>query len=178
MSRVGKLPVSFPTAVKVAVKDGGVSIKGPKGEILTPVPAGISCEVEGAKILVTRSDDTKQAKSSHGLTRALLANAVRGVTDGYKKELDIVGVGYKASVEGPRAVFALGYSHPIEFAIPKGITITVEKATHVTVTGFDRQQVGQVAAQIRSMRKPEPYKGKGVHYSDETIIRKAGKAAK
>lgn len=178
MSRVGKLPIAVPKAVKVSVKDGGVSVKGPKGEITTLVPPGISCEVEGATVLVKRAEDTKQAKSYHGLTRALLANAMRGVTEGYKRELDIVGVGYKAAVEGQKAVFALGYSHPIELPIPQGITITVDKATHVTVTGYDRQQVGQVAAQIRAMRKPEPYKGKGVHYSDETIIRKAGKAAK
>jgi len=178
MSRVGKLPIPVPSAVKVSVKDGGVTIKGPKGEITTPVPPGISCEIEGSTVLVKRAEETKQAKSFHGLTRALLANAVRGVTEGYKRELDIVGVGYKAVVDGQKAVFSLGYSHPIEFSIPTGVAITVEKATHVTVTGFDRQVVGQVAAQIRSMRKPEPYKGKGVHYSDETIIRKAGKAAK
>lgn len=178
MSRVGKQPVAIPGAVKVSVTEGAVQVKGPKGELSTPIPPGIACEVKGGNLVVTRSDDSKQQKAYHGLTRALVANAVKGVTEGYKRELDIVGVGYKASVEGQKAVFALGLSHPVEFAIPKGITITVEKATHVIVTGFDRQQVGQVAAQIRAMRKPEPYKGKGVHYSDETIIRKAGKAAK
>jgi large subunit ribosomal protein L6 len=172
------MPIPVPDAVKVAVTPEAVEIKGPKGVTVTPVPAGITCELSGAALLVKRADDTKQSKSFHGLTRALLANAVRGVTDGYKRELDIVGVGYKALLEGNKATFNLGYSHPIEFPIPEGIKLTVEKGTHVTVEGHDRQLVGQVAAQIRAMRKPEPYKGKGVHYSDETIIRKAGKAAK
>ncbi len=178
MSRVGKLPIPLPDAVKVDIKTGVVEVKGPKGTLQTPVPAGISCTVQEKELVVTRADDTKPQRSMHGLTRSLLANAVKGVTEGYKRELDIVGVGYKAVVEGDKAVFNLGYAHPITLSIPHGIQVAVEKSTHVVVTGYDRQQVGQVAAQIRAMKKPEPYKGKGVHYSDETIVRKAGKAAK
>jgi large subunit ribosomal protein L6 len=178
MSRIGKQPIPLPGAVKVGVHADRVEIQGPKGALSTPIPPGISCAVEGGHLVVSRAEDTKRARSFHGLTRALLANAVRGVHEGYKKELDIVGVGYKATVEGPKVVFNLGYSHPIEFPIPNGIQIAVEKSTHVTVTGYDRQQVGQVAAQIRAFKKCEPYKGKGVQYSDEVIKRKAGKAAK
>ncbi len=178
MSRIGKQPIPLPSAVKVGVHEDRVEIQGPKGSLTTSLPQGISCAIEGGHLLVKRAEDTKRARSFHGLTRALLANAVRGVHEGYKKELDIVGVGYKASVEGGKAVFNLGYSHPIEFPIPTGIQITVEKSTHVTVTGFDRQQVGQVAAQIRAFKECEPYKGKGVMYTGEVIQRKAGKAAK
>ncbi len=178
MSRVGKQPISLPGTVKVAVESGAVRVTGPKGSLDTPVPEGISCAVDGGSLVVSRGDDSKTSRSLHGLTRALLANAVKGVTEGFKRELDIVGVGYKATLDGNNVVFNLGHSHPITLAIPEGIQITVEKSTHVVVTGFDRQKVGQIAAQIRSYRKPEPYKGKGVHYSDETIIRKAGKAAK
>ena len=178
MSRVGKQPIPLPGTVKVAVEEGLVKVTGPKGSLATALPQGISCAVEEGRLVVKRADDAKQTRAYHGLVRALLANSVRGVTEGFKKELDIVGVGYKAAVEGSKAVFNLGHSHPIELPIPEGIQITVEKSTHVVVTGYDRQKVGQIAAQIRSFRKPEPYKGKGVHYSDETIIRKAGKAAK
>lgn len=178
MSRIGKMPIALPGAVKVAVKDGEVQVQGPKGTLLTPIPAGIDCVVEGTTLLVRRADDLKQTKALHGLTRALLANAVKGVTDGYKRELDIVGVGYKAAVDGQKAVFNIGYSHPIELPIPAGIKIAVEKNTHVVVEGFDKQLVGQVAAKIHSYKKPDPYKGKGVMYTGEKIIRKAGKAAK
>ncbi len=177
MSRIGKMPISLPDAVKVSVEAKMVKVSGPKGKLLTAVPNGITCSVKDGRIFVERGSDTKQAKAYHGLVRSLLSNAVHGVTEGYKKELDIVGVGYKASVEGNKAVFNLGYSHPINMVIPEGIAIEIQKATHVIVTGYDKQKVGQIAAQIRSMRKPEPYKGKGVHYSDETILRKAGKSA-
>jgi len=178
MSRIGKLPIPLPGAVKVAVTDGAVEIQGPKGKVTTPVPPGITCAVENQVLLVHRADDVKQTKAFHGLTRSLLANAVLGVTQGYKRELDIVGVGYKANVEGNKAVFNIGYSHPIELEIPAGIKITVEKNTHVVVEGYDKQLVGQIAAKIRGYKKPEPYKGKGVMYTGEHIIRKAGKAAK
>ena len=178
MSRIGKQPIPIPKAVKVAVGEGFVEIQGPKGKLATPVPALIGCRVEGQNILVARDNDTKPARALHGLTRALLANAVKGVTDGYKRELDIVGVGYKANVEGKKAVFNIGYSHPIELPIPDGIQITVEKNTHVTVTGFDKQLVGQIAAKIHAFKKPEPYKGKGVMYTGEVIRRKAGKTGK
>lgn len=177
MSRIGKMPIPFPDAVKISIGSDSVEVKGPKGSLTTALPKGISCAVEEHKIVIKRAEDTKQAKAYHGLTRSLLANAVQGVTEGYKKELDIVGVGYKAAVEGRKAVFNLGFSHPKELAIPEGVEITIEKATHVVVTGYDKQSVGEVAAVIRSMRKPEPYQGKGVHYSDETIRRKVGKAA-
>jgi large subunit ribosomal protein L6 len=178
MSRIGKQPIPLPSAVKANVLEGLVEVQGPKGKTVTPVPAGITCKVDGGILVVTRQEDTKQGRAFHGLTRALLANAVRGVSEGYKKELDIVGVGYKAALDGKKLNLSLGFSHPVDFLVPEGITITVEKNTHVTVTGHDRQQVGQVAAQIRAYRKCEPYKGKGVKYSDETVVRKAGKAAK
>ncbi len=178
MSRIGKQPIPLPSAVKVSIQEGFVEVQGPKGKTVTPVPAGISCAVDGGILVVSRQEDTKQGRSFHGLTRALLANAVRGVTEGYKRELDIVGVGYKAAVEGATLNLSLGFSHPVAFPIPPAITITVEKGTHVTVTGHDRQQVGQVAAQIRAYRKCEPYKGKGVQYTGEAVVRKAGKAAK
>ena len=177
MSRIGKMPVPFPDTVKISVGEESVEVKGPKGSITTALPRGISCKVDDGNVIVTRNDDTKQAKAYHGLTRSLISNAIQGVTEGYKKELDIVGVGYRASVEGKKAVFNLGFSHPKELEIPDGIEITVDKATHIVVTGYDKQMVGEVAARIRSMRKPEPYQGKGVHYSDETILRKVGKAA-
>jgi len=177
MSRIGKMPVPFPDTVNISVGEESVEVKGPKGSITTALPRGINCKVENGNAIITREEDTKQARAYHGLTRSLISNAVQGVTEGYKKELDIVGVGYKASVEGNKAVFNLGFSHPKELVIPDGIEITVDKATHVVVTGYDKQMVGEVAARIRSMRKPEPYQGKGVHYSDETILRKVGKAA-
>lgn len=178
MSRIGKMPIPIPGAVKVAVQDGTVEVQGPKGKLTTPVPDGIACALESGVLHVKRADDLKQTKALHGLTRALLANAVKGVTEGYKKELDIVGVGYKAAVEGKKVVFNIGYSHPIELPIPDGVVVAVEKNTHVVVEGFDKQLVGQVAAKIRSFKKPDPYKGKGVMYTGEHIIRKAGKAAK
>ena len=178
MSRIGKMPIALPAGVKVGVQPGAVEIQGPKGRLTTPIPPGIACAVEGGQVVVTRGDDSKQAKSFHGLTRALLANAVRGVHEGYKKELDIVGVGYKAALEGKKVVLNLGLSHPVEFPVPEGIQIAVEKNTHLVITGHDKQLVGQVAAQIRAYRKCEPYKGKGVMYTGEVIKRKAGKAAK
>lgn len=178
MSRIGKQPIPLPSAVKVSVLESSVEVQGPKGKTVTNIPPGISCKVDGGVLVVSRQEDTQQGRAFHGLTRALLANAVKGVVEGYKKELDIVGVGYKAAVDGNRLNLSLGFSHPVEFPIPTGITIAVEKNTHVIVTGHDRQQVGQVAAQIRAYRKCEPYKGKGVKYTEETVVRKAGKAAK
>jgi large subunit ribosomal protein L6 len=178
MSRIGKQPIPLPGAVKVNLLDGAVEVQGPKGRTVTSIPGGISCSVDAGVLVVTRQEDTKQVRAFHGLTRALLANAVRGVSEGYKRELDIVGVGYKAAIEGSKLNLSLGFSHPVEFPIPAGTTITVEKNTHLTVTGHDRQQVGQVAAQIRAYRKCEPYKGKGVKYTEEVVVRKAGKTAK
>ncbi len=177
MSRVGKQPIALPQKVTVEYRPGEVEVKGPKGVLKTLIPSGITCAEEDGKIQVNRKSDAKRHRAFHGLTRSLLANAVQGVSEGFKKELDIVGVGYKATVEGDKVSFNLGFSHIKVLTIPEGIEINVEKNTHVVVTGIDRQQVGQVAAQIRSFKKPEPYKGKGIKYSDEQIIRKAGKAA-
>jgi large subunit ribosomal protein L6 len=178
MSRIGKQPIPLPSAVKVNIGEGSVEVQGPKGKTVTPVPTGITCAVDSGVMVVSRLEDTKQCRAFHGLTRALLANAVKGVSEGYKKELDIVGVGYKAALEGQKLTLNLGFSHVVEFPVPDHITIAIEKGTHLVVTGHDRQEVGQVAAQIRGYRKCEPYKGKGVKYSDETVVRKAGKAAK
>ena len=175
MSRVGKKPIPLPKGVKVAIGEE-LEVQGPKGKLKVPVPPGIHVRQAEGNLEVIRDGD--QYAALHGLTRALAANAVQGVSAGFVRELDIVGIGYRADIKGRVATFTLGYSHPIEFPIPKGIQITVEKATHVTVTGFDRQQVGQVAAQIRGFKECEPYKGKGVMYTGEVIQRKAGKAAK
>lgn len=178
MSRVGKKPVTLPKGVKVTVSGAEATVEGAKGTLKCPIPAGITLEVAGETVNLLRADDEAQTRAYHGLTRALLQNAVTGVADGWKKELDIVGVGYRAAMEGSKLVLALGYSHPIHYEAPKGITIAVEKQTHITVSGSDRQLVGQVAADIRKFRKPEPYKGKGVMYTGEVIRRKAGKTGK
>ena len=178
MSRVGKKPVTLPKGVKVTVNGAEATVEGAKGSLKCPIPAGITVEVAGETVNLLRADDEAQSRAYHGLTRALLQNAVTGVAEGWKKELDIVGVGYRASMEGAKLVLALGYSHPIHYEAPKGITIAVEKQTHIIVTGSDRQLVGQVAADIRKFRKPEPYKGKGVMYTGEVIRRKAGKTGK
>lgn len=178
MSRIGKQPIPLPSAVKVSLHEGSVEVQGPKGKTITAVPAGITCVVDAGVLVVSRQEDTKQGRAFHGLTRALLANAVKGCSEGYKKELDIVGVGYKAALDGSKLTLNLGFSHVVEYPVPEHITIAIEKGTHLVVSGHDRQQVGQVAAQIRGYRKCEPYKGKGVKYSDEIVVRKAGKAAK
>jgi large subunit ribosomal protein L6 len=170
--------VALPKGVKVTVHGAEAVVEGSKGSLRCPIPAGISVAVEADSIQVSRSSDGAQARAYHGLTRALINNAVQGVTAGWKKELDIVGVGYKAAMEGSCLRLDLGYSHPINYDAPAGITIGVDKTTHLTVTGIDRQLVGQVAADIRKFRKPEPYKGKGVMYTGEVIRRKAGKTGK
>jgi large subunit ribosomal protein L6 len=175
MSRIGKKPIPVPKGVTVTVKSGAVEVKGPKGTLSQPVPAGIKFEVQGPELMASPERADPQLSKFHGLARSLVANAVTGVTDGFKKELDIVGVGYRAELKGKQAVFALGYSHPIVFDIPNGIDIAIDKQTHVTVTGIDRQLVGQVAANIRLMRKPDPYKQKGVRYMGEVLKKKVGK---
>ena len=175
MSRIGKKPISIPKGVKVDVKPGAVEIQGPKGKLLQPLPPGIGFEVSGENLQAKTLKDDPQLGKFHGLARSLVANAVRGVTEGFRKDLDIVGVGYRAELKGKQVVFALGYSHPIVFDIPAGIDIAIDKQTHITVTGIDRQQVGQVAANIRRMRKPDPYKQKGVRYTGEQLKKKAGK---
>lgn len=178
MSRIGRKEIPVPKGVAVSHDGNVVTVKGPKGTLTTAVVPGISVKIENNVVQFTRTEDDGKMRGFHGLMRALVANNVRGVVDGFKKELDIVGVGYRAEVKGKEVVFQLGYSHPVRFAIPAGIEIVVEaKSGHITVTGIDKQKVGQTAAEIRSLRKPDPYKGKGVKYSDEVIRRKAGKAA-
>jgi len=178
MSRIGKKPVALPKGVKVTVHGAEAVVEGSKGKLSCPIPSGITLDVQADSITLSRPNDEARNRAFHGLTRALLNNAVLGVTDGWKKELDIVGVGYKAAMEGAKLRLDLGYSHPIFYDAPTGISIAVEKNTHITVTGTDRQLVGQVAADIRKFRKPEPYKGKGVMYTGEVIRRKAGKTGK
>jgi len=178
MSRIGKKPVTLPKGVKVTVNGAEAVVEGAKGTLKCQVPQGITLDIQADSIQVNRADDAPQTRAFHGLTRALLGNHVAGVTSGWKRELDIVGVGYKAAVEAGKLRLDLGYSHPIFYEAPKGISIEVEKGTHIVVNGIDRQLVGQVAADIRAYRKPEPYKGKGVKYTDEVIRRKAGKTGK
>src|SRR5437764_6405925 len=178
MSRIGKQPIELPKGVEVKPEGNRVTIQGPKGSLSTPLVAGIGLKVDKNVLQFTRADEEKKTRAFHGLMRALVANNVRGVSEGFKKELDIVGVGYRAEVKGREVVFQLGYSHPVRFAIPEGIDVVIDAKTgHITVTGTDKQKVGQTAAEIRSLREPDPYKGKGIKYSDEIIRRKAGKAA-
>ena len=175
MSRIGKKVIPIPKGVKIDVKPGTVEVQGPKGKLQQALPKGIGFEVEGDQLYARTLSDDPDLGKFHGLARSLVANAVRGVTEGFKKELDIVGVGYRAEVKGQQVHFALGYSHPVIFDIPNGIDIAVDKQTHVVVTGVDRQLVGQVAANIRRMRKPDPYKQKGVRYTGEALKKKVGK---
>ena len=174
MSRIGKKPITIPKGVTVKVLDGAVEVQGPKGKLTQRHPGGINFEMSDGHLVAKRGESPELAKF-HGLARSLIANAVSGVTDGFKKELDIVGVGYRAEVKGKQVIFALGYSHAVVFDIPTGIDIAIEKQTHITVTGVDRQLVGQVAANIRRLRKPDPYKQKGVRYTGEVLKKKAGK---
>jgi large subunit ribosomal protein L6 len=174
MSRIGNKPISIPSGVKVQLKDGAVDVQGPKGKMSVRLPNGIRFEQKDATLIAKR--ETEEHRALHGLARALVANAVSGVTAGFKKDLDIVGVGYRAEVKGKNVVLALGYSHPIEFPIPEGIQIGVEKQTHLTVTGADKNQVGQVAANLRRLRPPDPYKQKGIRITGERLKKKAGKA--
>ena len=174
MSRIGRKPIAVPSGVKVAVQAGRVEVQGPKGKLAVSLPPGIQVEQKDATLTAVRPSD--EYRALHGLARALVANAVRGVTEGFKKELDIVGVGYRAEVKGKAVNFALGYSHPIVFPIPEGITIAVDKQTHIVVSGPDKARVGQVAADIRALRPPDPYKQKGVRITGERLKKKAGKA--
>ena len=176
MSRVGRKVIVVPSGVKVSVKETEIEVQGPKGKLKTPVPPGIKFTLAGAELSCQRANDERQQRAFHGLARALAQNAIKGVTEGFSKDLDIVGVGYRAAVEGKKVVFALGKSHPVEFQIPEGIKIAIDKQTRVTVSGIDRQQVGQVAAEIRRLRKPDPYKQKGIRYVGEILKKKAGKA--
>jgi large subunit ribosomal protein L6 len=175
MSRIGKKPITVPKGVTVTVLDSAVEVQGPKGKLKQRVPSGINFELTDGHLVATRASTDPALAKFHGLARSLVANAVAGVTDGFKRELDIVGVGYRAEVKGKQVVFALGYSHAVVFDIPPGIDITIDKQTHITVIGVDRQLVGQVAANIRRLRKPDPYKQKGVRYTGEVLKKKAGK---
>ncbi|MSO50186.1 MAG: 50S ribosomal protein L6 [Acidobacteria bacterium] len=175
MSRIGKKPIPVPKGVTVNVSAGAVEVKGPKGSLKQPLPPGIKFELKGAELVATQEQEGKEWGKFHGLARSLVANAVAGVTDGFKRELDIVGVGYRAELKGSQVIFALGYSHPVVFDVPKGIDLVVDKQTHITVTGVDCQLVGQVAANIRRLRKPDPYKQKGVRYMGEVLKKKVGK---
>ena len=176
MSRIGKKPIPVPKGVTVKVDATGVDVKGPKGQMRQALPPGVEVALEDGALLAKRerADDKSLAKF-HGLARSLVANAVQGVTEGWKRELDIVGVGYRAELKGKQVHFALGYSHPVVFDIPAGIDVAVDKQTHITVTGVDRQLVGQVAANMRRLRKPDPYQQKGVRYMGEVLKKKAGK---
>jgi large subunit ribosomal protein L6 len=175
MSRIGKKPIPIPAGVKIAVHDGAVEVQGPKGKLRQALPPGIVFKQEDASLVARTAREDAELGKFHGLARSLVANAVQGVTEGFKKELDIVGVGYRAELKGKQIQFALGYSHPVVFEIPTGIDVAVDKQTHITVTGIDRQLVGQVAADIRRLRKPDPYKQKGVRYTGEVLKKKAGK---
>ncbi|WP_432548042.1 50S ribosomal protein L6 [Kineococcus sp. SYSU DK004] len=179
MSRIGRLPVQVPSGVDVTVDGPAVTVKGPKGTLSHTVPAPIAVERtdEGA-LRVSRPDDERTSRALHGLTRTLLANMVEGVTNGYVKRLEIVGTGYRVTARGSDLEFALGFSHPVVVKAPDGITFAVENPTRFSVAGIDKQQVGEVAANIRKLRKPDPYKGKGVRYAGEQIRRKVGKAGK
>ncbi len=176
MSRIGKQPIAVPSGVKVKVADGAVFAEGPKGKVTQRIVPGTGVEANDNQLLVTRQNDERETRARHGLMRALLANAVTGVSQGFTKTLDVVGVGYRAEVKGRALHLALGYSHPVVFALPQGVDVAVEKNTRITVTGADRQLVGQVASEIRNLRRPDPYKGKGVRYSDERLRLKVGKA--
>lgn len=179
MSRIGRLPVTLPQGVAISVSpDNFVTVKGPKGELTQQMHKNVTINVEGNTVTVTRPDDNKFNRSLHGLTRALINNMVIGVSTGFEKKLDIVGVGYRAQMQGTKLVLALAYSHPVEFPQPAGITFEVPTPTKISVKGIDKQIVGEIASQIRGMRPPEPYKGKGVRYENEFVRRKEGKTGK
>lgn len=175
MSRVGSKPIPIPSDVKVTLGDGRIEVEGPKGKLQTRLPAGIRVEQEDGVLKAVPDSDGGTVKAFWGLARSLVANAVTGVSRGFSKELDIVGIGYRAQVQGRSVSFSLGYSHPIDFPIPEGIDVTVDKNTHIVVSGADKQLVGQTAANIRALRKPEPYKQKGIRYTGELLKKKAGK---
>ena len=178
MSRIGKLPIPVPAGVEVKIDGANVSVKGPKGQLSLEVKSPITVALEDNTVVVTRPDDERVSRSLHGLTRTLIANQITGVTAGYSKALEIVGTGYRVTAKGSDIEFALGYSHPILVKAPSGISFTVEGNNKVVVSGIDKQAVGEVAANLRKLRKPEPYKGKGVRYAGENVRRKAGKSGK
>jgi large subunit ribosomal protein L6 len=176
MSRIGRKPVAIPKGVSLSQKPGVLSVKGPKGELSKPMPSGVTIKVEASEAVITRADDSRENRARHGLVRAHLANMVKGVTEGWTRELEINGVGYRAEVSGDSVTFALGYSHPIVFKLPKAVTAKVDK-NRLMLSSADKDQLGQVSAKMRELRPPEPYKGKGVKYVEEVIKKKVGKAA-
>ena len=178
MSRIGKMPIPVPAGVEVKIDGNDVSVKGPKGQLALTVASPITVSLEDGNVIVTRPDDERVSRSLHGLTRTLISNQIIGVTEGYTKGLEIVGTGYRVTAKGSDIEFALGYSHPILVKAPAGITFTIDGNTKVLVSGIDKQAVGEVAANLRKLRKPEPYKGKGVRYAGEVVRRKAGKPGK
>jgi large subunit ribosomal protein L6 len=178
MSRIGRLPIEIPSGVDVTVDGSAVTVKGPKGELNLTVARPIEVAVENGQVLVTRPDDERESRSLHGLTRTLIANNIQGVTQGYSKSLEVVGTGYRVTARGSDIEFALGFSHPVVVTPPAGISFQVEGNNRLTVTGIDKQAVGEVAANIRKIRKPEPYKGKGVRYAGEAVRRKTGKSGR
>ncbi len=175
MSRIGKQPVVLPAGITAKVADGAVALKGPKGELSLKTPETVTVSLDGSTLTIVRKGDDKQSRSDHGTIRALLQNMVVGVKDGYSRDLEIQGVGFKASMAGNKLTMNVGYSHPVEYVVPEGVAVKVTDGTQLTVSGIDKQLVGQVSARIRSFRPPEPYKGKGVRYKDERVRRKAGK---
>ncbi|MEM7411726.1 MAG: 50S ribosomal protein L6 [Myxococcota bacterium] len=177
MSRVGNKPIPMPDGVSLEKTDGGIRIKGPKGTLTEKVPSAIDCDVEDGKVVFKRPDDSKESRAQHGLARALVANMIQGVVTPFAKELEIQGVGYRAETSGKKLVLNLGFSHPVEMPVPEGLSVSVDRNVILKIEGIDRAKVGQFAADIRSLRPPEPYKGKGIRYIDERVRRKVGKAA-
>jgi large subunit ribosomal protein L6 len=177
MSRIGMMPIKLPAGTSAQIGKGDVTVKGPKGSLVSPISPGITVKQEGDVLTLERAGDSKQMRAHHGLCRSLLANAVTGVSKGFKKELDIQGIGFRANVVGNQVEFQLGYSHPILLPIPEGINITIEKGNAITIEGIDKQMVGQIAAEIRAFRPPDVYSGKGIRYKGEVVRRKVGKAA-
>ena len=175
MSRIGKLPVAIPDGVTITVDNGIVAVKGPKGELSTPILDRVTVKTEDGNVIVERQNDEKMSKAQHGLIRSLINNMVVGVTKGFEKKLEVNGVGFRVGGGGQNLEMQLGFSHPVKYKAPEGVNISVDKM-NITVSGIDKQQVGQIAAEIRALKKPEPYKGKGIKYADEVILRKAGKA--
>ena len=177
MSRIGKKPVPIPSGVKVQVEGSLVRAEGPKGKLSQPIPPGLQAAVDGGKVTIARQGDDRRIRALHGLARALVANMVNGVKDGFEKKLDIVGIGYRAQTQGRNIQISLGYSHPVIFPLPEGITVEIDKQTAITLRGADKSLLGETAARLRALRRPDPYKGKGIKYADEVIRRKVGKKA-
>jgi large subunit ribosomal protein L6 len=177
MSRIGRQPVNIPQGVKVQIDGTTVRAEGPKGKLTQPIPTGLSAKLENNQLVISRTGDDRKIRALHGLARALMANMVNGVKDGFERKLDIVGIGYRAQVQGKTITLALGYSHPVVFPLPDGITADIERQVAITLKGADKALLGQTAAKLRALREPDPYKGKGIKYSDEVIRRKVGKKA-